>query len=221
MGASCLAGDRPEPGTEDRKFGTGKCPLELWLAATRAHRSDSDFPVHKSPVSCSSFGRSPEKQDAPVSCRSVSVGAPPAAAGPGDRRTPHLRGDMRPRRVDAAAALALVGRADTFFLATSARPDPAAGPASEGVDMSHRGGRPGFVVATEEDATTVLTWPDYPGNNFFNSLGNLVLHPWAGLLVVDFATGSVLTVRGRAEIVVGRRRRALRACARRPRRARR
>ena len=100
-----------------------------------------------------------------------------------------------------AAALDVVARADTFFVASSARPDPAAGPASEGVDVSHRGGRPGFVVATEEEGATVLTWPDYPGNNFFNTLGNLLLQPWASLLFVDFATGTVLDVSGEAKVL--------------------
>jgi predicted pyridoxine 5'-phosphate oxidase superfamily flavin-nucleotide-binding protein len=44
----------------------------------------------------------------------------------------------------SAEATALVGAADTFFIATAS---PAAGSENpvEGVDVSHRGGRPGFV----------------------------------------------------------------------------
>ena len=80
--------------------------------------------------------------------------------------------------------------------------------------MSHRGGPPGFVVVgTEESATgdggaaaaataaaTTLTWPDYAGNNMFNSLGNLLLNPACGLLFVDFATGDTLQLCGRAAV---------------------
>ncbi|PWC44342.1 pyridoxamine 5'-phosphate oxidase family protein [Azospirillum sp. TSO22-1] len=92
----------------------------------------------------------------------------------------------------SAAARALVAQADTFFLATAA---PA------GVDVSHRGGAPGFVRVDEGDGRTVLTAPDFRGNFFFNSFGNLVLNPRAGLLFVDFATGGLLSLAGEAEVV--------------------
>ncbi|MGQ9369229.1 pyridoxamine 5'-phosphate oxidase family protein [Azospirillum sp. ST 5-10] len=92
----------------------------------------------------------------------------------------------------SAAARALVARADTFFLATAA---PA------GVDVSHRGGAPGFVRVDEEDGRTVLTAPDFRGNFFFNSFGNLALNPRSGLLFVDFATGGLLSLAGEAEVV--------------------
>ncbi|HYH36966.1 MAG TPA: pyridoxamine 5'-phosphate oxidase family protein [Azospirillum sp.] len=92
----------------------------------------------------------------------------------------------------SADARALVARADTVFLATAA---PA------GVDVSHRGGAPGFVRVEEEDGRTVLTAPDFRGNFFFNSFGNLALNPRAGLLFVDFATGGLLSLAGEAEVV--------------------
>jgi predicted pyridoxine 5'-phosphate oxidase superfamily flavin-nucleotide-binding protein len=78
--------------------------------------------------------------------------------------------------------------ADTFFIA-SARP-------GEGLDVSHRGGMPGFVDADGQR----LVWPDYGGNAMFNTLGNLHVHPYAGLLVPDFETGGALLVTGRAAI---------------------
>jgi len=97
-----------------------------------------------------------------------------------------------------AAARALVTQADTFFIAT-AHPRPSAhGPAAHGVDVSHRGGRPGFV-RVDEDGT--LSVPDFAGNFFFNTLGNLALHPRAGLLFVDFARGDLLYVAATAQIV--------------------
>lgn len=89
-----------------------------------------------------------------------------------------------------------LGRADTFFIA-SANLDETAG-AARGVDVSHRGGLPGFVRV--DDATT-LTTPDFSGNRFFNTLGNLLHDPRAGLLFVDFINGDLLYVAALAEIV--------------------
>jgi uncharacterized protein len=82
-----------------------------------------------------------------------------------------------------------IAAADTFFLAT-AHPQ-------RGADASHRGGPPGFVTI---DSPTRLSWPDYPGNNMFNSLGNLAVHPHCGLLFVDFARGATLQLRGTARV---------------------
>ena len=86
-------------------------------------------------------------------------------------------------------ARAQIERADTFFLAT-AHP-------TDGADVSHRGGRPGFVAVTSD---TRIVWPDYQGNMMFMSLGNVAVHPFAGLLFVDFETGDVLQLTGRAAI---------------------
>lgn len=83
---------------------------------------------------------------------------------------------------------AFISRADTFFIA-SAHPE-------SGADASHRGGAPGFVHAEP----TRLTWPDYPGNNMFNTLGNLLVDPRCALLFVDFTTGATLRIEGRAKI---------------------
>ncbi|MDP2868094.1 pyridoxamine 5'-phosphate oxidase family protein [Methyloversatilis sp.] len=87
------------------------------------------------------------------------------------------------------AARALITRADTLFIASAH---------AAGVDVSHRGGAPGFVSVGPGD---VLTLPDYAGNFFFNTLGNLLLEPRAGLLFIDFDSGDLLQVSGRAQIV--------------------
>jgi hypothetical protein len=86
------------------------------------------------------------------------------------------------------AQRALVRRADTFFLGT-VHPD-------RGADASHKGGRPGFVRIDGQD----LWWPDYAGNNMFNSMGNIAVNPEAALLFVDFATGETLQLSGTAEL---------------------
>ncbi|MFC3676632.1 pyridoxamine 5'-phosphate oxidase family protein [Ferrovibrio xuzhouensis] len=99
------------------------------------------------------------------------------------------------------AATALVRAADTLFIA-SASAAAGSGPREQGVDVSHRGGRPGFVRVTEEDGRSVLTIPDFSGNLFFNTLGNIAINPRAGLLFVDFATGDLLTLTGTAAVVL-------------------
>ena len=72
---------------------------------------------------------------------------------------------------------------------------------SDGVDVSHRGGKPGFVRVDENEAGTLLTLPDFRGNFFFNTLGNIVAYPHAGLLFVDYANGDLLQLTGHAQIV--------------------
>lgn len=95
-----------------------------------------------------------------------------------------------------AEALATIAAADTLFVASVA---PGSGDARLGADVSHRGGPPGFVRVGADGALTV---PDYAGNRHFNTLGNLLLHPRAGLLFPDFATGDLLALTGAAEIVL-------------------
>ncbi len=80
--------------------------------------------------------------------------------------------------------------ADTFFIA-SFHPE-------SGADASHRGGNPGFVKVLNPSK---LLFPDYSGNNMFNTLGNLVVNPNAGLLFIDFEKGSTLQLTGKATIV--------------------
>jgi len=95
-----------------------------------------------------------------------------------------------------AAAIVRIAAADTFFIATHAPGE--GGGAAYGADVSHRGGKPGFVRV--DDAST-LTWPDFVGNFYFNTLGNLQANPRAGLLFPDFETGELLYVAGRGEII--------------------
>lgn len=90
----------------------------------------------------------------------------------------------------------LIDHADTFFIAT-ANLDARAG-AARGADVSHKGGRPGFVRV--DDART-LTVPDFVGNSYFNTIGNLTCDPRAGLLFIDFKSGDLLYLAARAEII--------------------
>lgn len=87
------------------------------------------------------------------------------------------------------AAAATIAAADTCFVA-SFHPE-------SGADLSHRGGRPGFV---EVRSAGRIAYADYPGNAMFNTLGNLLIHPRIALLFVDFATGDALEIAGEARV---------------------
>ena len=65
-----------------------------------------------------------------------------------------------------------------------------------GADVSHRGGEAGFVQAGERE----LTFPDYPGNNMFATVGNLLEDGRCALLFPALGEGRSLQVPGRAQI---------------------
>lgn len=94
------------------------------------------------------------------------------------------------------AARAAIAAADTFFVASYVDED--GDPARRGVDVSHRGGRPGFVRVDGD----VLTIPDFAGNLHFNTLGNLLVNPRAGLVFVDFERGDLLQLAGETELIL-------------------
>jgi predicted pyridoxine 5'-phosphate oxidase superfamily flavin-nucleotide-binding protein len=96
---------------------------------------------------------------------------------------PGLAGhSLSPARQDQLRA------ADSFFIAT-AHPEA-------GADASHRGGPPGFL----EVSANRISWDDFPGNNMFNTIGNLLVEPRCALLFVDFAGGGVLQIEGTASV---------------------
>jgi len=84
--------------------------------------------------------------------------------------------------------------ADSFYVATYVERD-----GQNQVDASHRGGKPGFVRMEEDGALTI---PDFSGNLFFNTLGNILLNPRAGLLFIDFHSGDLLQMSGSAEVLL-------------------
>jgi uncharacterized protein len=100
-------------------------------------------------------------------------------------------GDVRHDSALESEDMELIRGADTFFLGTT-HPE-------RGSDASHRGGPPGFVRVEGDQ----LSWPDYPGNNMFNSFGNLAIDPETALLFLDFTTGRTLQLTGTAEIEWG------------------
>jgi predicted pyridoxine 5'-phosphate oxidase superfamily flavin-nucleotide-binding protein len=107
-------------------------------------------------------------------------------ADPATRIAQHLNG------LDNAAKAMIVG-ADTFFVASYVDVD-----GQRSVDISHRGGQAGFVRVEGNR----LTIPDFAGNLFFNTLGNLLINPRAGLLFIDFDSGELLHLSGRTQIIL-------------------
>ena len=127
-----------------------------------------------------SFGNCP-KYITPRHWELVPPSGPPAAA-------------EHHSTLDARLARWIEG-ADTLFIASGY-----AGNRQDrrtGMDASHRGGPAGFVVVRDEHTLVI---PDYSGNNFFNTIGNLMVDPRVGLSFIEFDTGSVLQLTGRAEI---------------------
>lgn len=85
-----------------------------------------------------------------------------------------------------------IARTDTAFVASVHR--------GRGLDVSHRGGQPGFIWL-ESDGT--LRMPDYPGNSMFQTLGNFEVDTRAGLALIDFERRRVLSLTGNAVAVFG------------------
>lgn len=130
---------------------------------------------------------------APFGSAMAAAGASPVAAHGTDL-------SASPRTIRGTTLSAddesLIARADTYFIATS-NPRREDGE-SYGADISHRGGRPGFVRV---DHDAILTVPDFVGNFFFNTIGNLQVNPRAGLLFPDFTTGDVLMLAASASVI--------------------
>ena len=100
----------------------------------------------------------------------------------------------------STSALQLAERTDTFFIATSsgpAAPDGQTQTSAWGADISHRGGETGFLQWQDGR----LKFEDYPGNNMFNTLGNIAQYPQCGLLILDFSSGDIVQLAAKAEIV--------------------
>ncbi|WP_285710740.1 pyridoxamine 5'-phosphate oxidase family protein [Erythrobacter oryzae] len=96
--------------------------------------------------------------------------------------------------MDSPRVRAMIAEADTFFV--SSYVDDANG---RHVDASHRGGKSGFVRINQDGSLTI---PDFAGNLHFNTLGNILLNPRAGLVFPDFVTGDMLHLTGDAEVVL-------------------
>jgi len=76
-----------------------------------------------------------------------------------------------------------------FFLATA--------DANGQPDCSYKGGLPGFVRVLDP---RTLAFPSYDGNGMFKSLGNVLVNPKIGMLLIDFESPKRLRVNGHATL---------------------
>lgn len=111
-------------------------------------------------------------------------------------RNPNEHSAIAPQALSATDAdvNTRISKADTFFVSSYVDLD-----GQRQVDVSHRGGKPGFVKVGLDGTLTI---PDYAGNLFFNTLGNFLKNPKAGLIFPDFETGDVLQLTGDAEVIL-------------------
>jgi len=99
---------------------------------------------------------------------------------------------------DAARAQAV--QSDTFFIATTSgedAQDDETRASAWGADVSHRGGPAGFITAERN----TLRFADFPGNNMFNTLGNITQYPACGILLPNFDNGELVQLSARAAIL--------------------
>jgi uncharacterized protein len=80
--------------------------------------------------------------------------------------------------------------ADTIFVASLSN--------NGKMDVSHRGGNPGFIEIIGENTLKI---PDYQGNSMYNTLGNFIQNPNSGILLVNFEKGETLQLTGKADLL--------------------
>ena len=84
---------------------------------------------------------------------------------------------------------AFVRKMDTLWIGTYAP--------GVGADCNHRGGQPGFIRVV---SPSTIEWPEYRGNGMFFTSGNLESCNRAGVTLVDFESGSMIQMTGRASV---------------------
>lgn len=101
---------------------------------------------------------------------------------------------LKLKRLISDSAVALISKADTFFIGS--RTKIFSSDERCGIDASHRGGKPGFVKIEGD----TLYFPDFSGNRFFNTLGNIKSDGRVGLYFPDFSKGHSVFISGDASI---------------------
>ncbi|WP_121626815.1 pyridoxamine 5'-phosphate oxidase family protein [Poseidonibacter antarcticus] len=83
----------------------------------------------------------------------------------------------------------IISNIDTFFIATSHK--------EKGLDVSHKGGNKGFLKVLE---TNQLAFKDVPGNNLYNTIGNIYTNPNINIFFIDFKNYDTYHIKGIASI---------------------
>jgi predicted pyridoxine 5'-phosphate oxidase superfamily flavin-nucleotide-binding protein len=81
----------------------------------------------------------------------------------------------------------MISQVDTFFLSSLHK--------DKGADISHRGGNKGFlkVISSNE-----IQFDDKPGNNLYNTLGNIYTNSIVNILLIDFENNNTYLILARA-----------------------
>ncbi|KAL3467062.1 hypothetical protein BJX64DRAFT_283790 [Aspergillus heterothallicus] len=101
------------------------------------------------------------------------------------------------------AVIDFIKAADTVFIATLYKSNPQTAtqfPSHAG--MNARGGLPGFIRVSPSNGRTIVL-PDYSGNRFMSSLGNIEESGVAGFTIADFVSGDILYLTGTATNLIG------------------
>lgn len=114
------------------------------------------------------------------------------------RRQPTLSKDLLAQNTSSSKLgqeltteqIELISQSDSFFVGS--------GVTNHHNDASYRGGQPGFIKINGHNQLVI---PDYQGNSMFNTLGNIELHPYAGLTFIDFTHNKLLQLTGTAKIL--------------------
>jgi uncharacterized protein len=78
---------------------------------------------------------------------------------------------------------------DCFFLATA---DEEGRPS-----CSYKGGDPGFIRVLDDHT---IAFPCYDGNGMYLSMGNVLVNPEVGMLMIDFERGNRMRINGTANV---------------------
>lgn len=118
-----------------------------------------------------------------------------------NREPEFVRDDLAPPDVPAQALSItdtcvrdLIEHAETLFIVSYCDNE-----SGRQVDVSHKGGKQGFVKIDEAGHLLI---PDFAGNRFFNTLGNILITPQCGLVFVDFENGDILQITGEGLVVL-------------------
>ncbi|KAJ0398950.1 hypothetical protein ATCC90586_000184 [Pythium insidiosum] len=98
----------------------------------------------------------------------------------------------------SSAEIAVIEQASTLFLGTRHITND---PRTTDLGLNHRGGAPGFVRIERNEIgdAIALIIPDFSGNRFYQSLGNIQTDGVVGLVIPCFQSGDLVHVTGTAE----------------------
>ena len=83
----------------------------------------------------------------------------------------------------------IISKSDEFFLSSSHK--------EKGLDVSYKGGEKGFITVLNSNQ---LQFDDLPGNNLYNSLGNIHTNEYINMFFIDYKNHNTYNIRGKATI---------------------